>query len=258
MITFVGSDIQHTNGATVPFSETLVQPVHQADDFGLIYGFADAQSALPTLSVINAAGWSVLTDVDNLEHSSGRDRINFIATKFYTSSSEADPAVQVADVNEQMSCSLHVFRGVDTANPLDTSIVISDGADLELPTNPAITTVTDNAAIVLLHGANDNDHNSAGAPAGYTLGASVMGSSITNRQHAVAYLLDAGSAGLKTPGVWTHNVDGANTSDYSVFTLALRPAGAGSSVSITSVNGGTNEWNDGDTNISVIGSGFVN
>jgi len=218
-ISYVGGDINESSSFTVPESLSLTLPTHQADDFGIIYAFADAGSTVPVLSVVTASGWTTL--VDNEEHTPGRDRVNFVAYKKFTSSSETNPSVQIATISEEMQCAVLVFRGVDPTNPFDVTYTSNSGADNETPTPQPITTESPNCAIVLLNGQNDNDHNAAGAPAGYTLGPSDMRSNLTNRNIATAYNLDAGAAGLKSPGAWTHDADGVNTSDYSNYTIAL-------------------------------------
>ena len=114
-ITFVGSDLNQTNSGTANLALTL--PTHQADDFGIIYGRADEQGTVPVLGIAVATGW---TELRNDNPTSGRDRVEYIWYKKFTSSSETNPEM-TTDTDQERSVSVHVFRGVDTTTQFDVA-----------------------------------------------------------------------------------------------------------------------------------------
>jgi hypothetical protein len=129
---------------------------------------------------------------------------------------------------------LHVcaFRGVDTSTPID--VTYADGSHYnsnEDAVNTAaqpITTVTDNAWILLMQAfTQEVDAACGGEPSGYTLRQTTAGAacSLGNSRHATIYSKEKASAGVETPGSYTHTDTGANA-DGRNYTIALRPAGA--------------------------------
>lgn len=214
-ITFVGSD---SDQAGKNQNDLTCAVTHQVDDFGLVYGRADEQSSVPVLSM--SAGWTLL---DNQNPTSGRDRVEYVWYRKFTSNGTSVNTMST-NVSEEHSMSMHIFRGVDTTTPFDASFIFNSGSNNTTPTNSAITTVTDAATVILLHGATHDDITVAGAPTGYTLGEAVVGSTMDFRIQITAYDLDAGTAGTKTPTAWTHTSSPTSTAEWSVYTLALRPA----------------------------------
>lgn len=215
-ITFVGSDSQQ-HGSTA--SLTMVLPTTQVDDFAIMLGMVDDD--VEELSISSATGWTEeRVDVIGL---AGRDRTTYIWHKFLTAS-ENNPVIDV-NGNEEHSCSLHVFRNVDTTTPFDTAIEIVTGQNFYRPTNAAITTNTDSCCLMLMHAATEDDIASAGlptTPAGLVLGEAVVGGSNDHRQQITAYKLDVGVAGEYTPSAWTHTGSPSNVTDYTLYTIALR------------------------------------
>ena len=119
------------------------------------------------------------------------------------------------------------YRGVDTATPFDVTYVKASHYDADgspgVVNNAAqpITTVTDNAWVVLLY-LNTQNHSSStgGPPSGYTEDQSVdLNFAIDG---AYACHKEASPAGLETPGVYTHT-DTNDTDDPRLFTFALKP-----------------------------------
>lgn len=218
MVTFVGSDSAQQGSNTT--SITLTLPTHQADDFAVAYGRADEAGTVPVLD-ISTAGWTLL---HNANPTTGRDRVEYVWYRRFTSGSETNPTMTIS-IAQEHSCSVHVFRNVDTVQPFDALFQFSSNQNDTTPVNPAITTVTDNAAIVLLHGATHDDISVAGVPttpSGLTLGETILGGTNDHRGQITAYLLDAGTAGTVTPTAWTHTSSPTGTAEWSVYTIALR------------------------------------
>ena len=214
-ITYVGGDLVDSNSGT---DLALTLPSHQADDFAIIFCIGDEISGIGTWSITVASGW---TELFSFNHTAGRDRDVACFYKKLTSGSETNPTATYS-VTEQISASVSVFRNVDTDTPFDVAEQVSEIVNTSLPTNPAITTVNDNAAIVLWHGISGDDITVAGAPTGYVLGESLTNNAGLNRGQFVAYLLDSGATGTKTPGAWTHTASPTNIDDSSMATIALR------------------------------------
>ena len=247
MVTFVGSDADQEGDNTNSITSTL--PAHQADDFCLAYGRADEAGTVPVLA-ISTGGWTLL---DNRNPTTGRDRVEYVWYRRFTSGSETDPVMTI-DFAEGHSFSTHVFRGVDTVQAFDSKNIFFfvDASNNSLPTNPPIDTLTANACVLLYHGATHDDISVAGAPTGYTIGSNIIGSTNDHRGQCTAYDLDVGALGTETPGVWTHTASPTTTAEYSVYTIALRNA---QNIHVT---GGTSltpfQW--GEVNKTITGDGF--
>lgn len=222
-ITHVGS-AQATEGPANTNDMTLTQPTHSANDFGIILAKADEAGTIPALSV-GTTGWSQLLQTNEQE---GRDRVSAVFYKLYTSGSETNPAVST-DFGENRSCILHVLRGVDTVDHWASAspfYQLSEGQNDLNPNQVDITTDADNAAILLFHNFSHAEHTAGGPPSGYTFGQFVDPSGNSHAGAASAYLLDAGTAGAKTPGVWTHSGSVSQT-DWTTISIAIKAAVAG-------------------------------
>jgi len=217
-ITFVGSDSgEDSGGANI----TLTLPTHEDEDFGLIYARADEAGTVSVLAVTSASGW---TELFSENPTSGRDRVEYMFYKVFTSDSETDP-VMTNSTTEEWSASVHVFRNVDPTTPFDTTYQFDSGQNDTTPTNPAITTVSDNAAIVLFQGSTHDDITVAGVPTtptSLTLGETILGGANDHRGQIAAYKLDVGSAATITPTAWTHTSSPTGTAEYTTVTVALR------------------------------------
>lgn len=211
-ITYVGGDATTSGGVS---SLGLTLPTHATDDFAVIYGYGDAGTA--TISITVATGW---TELVQEQHTVNRARRNAIFYKKLTSASETNPTVSFS-ASDQWGASVHIFRGVHTTDPFDgngADYTTNNNADDNNPTPQAITTDSAGSAILLLLGLTSSEISAGGAPSGYTLGENSFGA---NRNVVGAYLLDAGAAGAKSPGVWTNTASGS-TADYSQYSIALR------------------------------------
>lgn len=229
-ITYVGGDFvdggDTANDITPSFANcgTIA-----AGDFALMHCRADESGTIPdfTLST-GTTGWTELFDINA---TSGTDSVETVFYKANISASESDPTVEIS-ISQQHAVTLTVWRGVDTTTPFDVTWNQTnhwgDTANNQTGPNPAITTNTDGAMVVLGHGITTSSdsfaNGAAGAPSGYTLSESNGGPRVST---AGAYKIVA-TAGTETPGVWTHTGDGiGGGSEERMFTLALKPAAGG-------------------------------
>lgn len=121
---------------------------------------------------------------------------------------------------------VHVWRGVDTASPLDVSATTATGINGSEIDSPAITPVTA-GAVVLTCGLTAGSDALRTAPTGY--GHAVQAAGAASRPSLGVVASKAWTAGAEDPGAWTGGTTSAFNS-WAAVTLALRPA-AGSTPS---------------------------
>lgn len=118
---------------------------------------------------------------------------------------------------------VYAFRGQDTTSPFD--VTYSAGSHYQESTNdptaanPAITTNTNDAVVVLFQALEFSAAGTPGAPSGYTLDSTGHG---LTPQLEMAYKTVT-SAGTETPGVWTHTSFNSGD-DPLAYTLAIKPS----------------------------------
>ena len=217
-ITFVGES-NDANGPTGGQVHTPPEPAG-AQENDLIIGFSFVNSTGRTLTKPN--DFTQLTVKENTS----------TMGLFYKvrGATEGDGYTFSYDGNPGSSgVTLVTYRGVDTANPFD--VTYSEANHYEVGTNQpnlaaaAITTVTNNAWVLLLELIQATISGQAGPPSGYTEDADYMTGAGGGRGQYVCHK-QVVSAGTETPGAFTH-VDTNGTADPRIFTLALRPALSG-------------------------------
>lgn len=120
-----------------------------------------------------------------------------------------------------------VYSGADTTTPMDTSpISTQETSGVHNPTNPAITTATDGAEVVISLLAGDNDTGSASNTDGYgwtspgtLLGIAADSNGSIGLQSAYVNIPTAGTV---TPGAWRNFA--LSGIDVVLVTWAIRPA----------------------------------
>lgn len=170
------------------------------------------------------SGWTKLADFSTtLDFNNARVAIWY---RFRGSSDVGSTSfVSNGAATGHMRVTITAWRGVDLTTPFDVGFVkashVTESQNGPAGTNPAITTVTPDALVVLLQHMSQNPPTTPGAPSGYTLNASHGG---WPRNHYFASKA-VSSAGTETPGAWTHS--GMDSSaDTANITLALRPVAA--------------------------------
>ena len=127
-----------------------------------------------------------------------------------------------------------VFRGVDINTPLDVSATKegdTDGGNDSTPNCPAITPVTHNGALMLVHipEAGTTAYTAFVAPttpSGMSTPVSVIAvnGDVINSQIIASYKEDYGVAEVFTPTDWVHTYTGSDFRGYRVYSIALRVA----------------------------------
>ena len=115
----------------------------------------------------------------------------------------------------------HVWRGVDTSNPMDVTPTTVTGTNTGVPTPPAITPTTAGAIVLCLAG----DANIS-APPNYTSSqlSNFVSQQATGSRATVAGVGSfAWTSGTFTPTAWGGGTTSINAS-YAAVSLALRPA----------------------------------
>jgi len=161
---------------------------------------------------------SGFTKEDEIQSITGGDMA--VATFYKTASSESgNYTVNFGGPAGNARCVAVAVSGIDTGTPVDAASTSSeDTADQDTYDPPAITTVTANAWVWSLMGANQSAGTGLTQPSGYTLVAE--GNSSDN--FGVAYI-DAGATGVEDPGNWSGI---GSSADSAGITIAMRPAGA--------------------------------
>ena len=222
--TFVGSVSDSANDNMASLTMTL--PAHATDDFGITCATADHSGQSPLLALTVATGW---TQLFNEIESDARARRTACWYKKFLSASETAPVI-TCSANSDHSASVHIFGGVDTTTPFDAAYTQGFISNTITPTNEDIVTATANATVFLLDFHNYIvEYTAAVAPSGYVLGE--VPEPNTHGSHFVSYDLDVGAAATIDPAAWGNTGTHA-TSDSSLYTLALRPAGAAASPTI--------------------------
>ena len=240
-ITYVGG-AQDAEGVTnTSLTLDFTSFSHQADDFCIIHAMSHDTGTDPVLAVTVATGWTAI-GASPYNHIGGTDRQNYLWYKKLTSSSETSPTI-TTDTTLAHAATLNCFRGVHTTVPFDAAatLTIEDDNNLSLPDNPAIATQTANATILILQAIADGNSTSmqAVAPTGYTIGAHVDTDTTPavgalNGYAISAYDLDVGAVAGDDPGAWAHTATtGTDAEDNSMFTIALAPAAAGVTFSVS-------------------------
>lgn len=191
----------------------------QEDDIVLVAGVSDLDTA-PEVTGVDSAGYTLIyqdtgsspdTRVQYKVMGATPDTTVTLSTSGYTQGRDANYVIQV-------------WRGVDTANPIDVTSTNSSGTSGD-PDSPSITTTT-NGALVFSFGLLDDD-DVVGSPtlSGYTnvsaqdtqFGAA--GSSVMVASKEVA------TAGAEDPPAWVTTGDDA----WKAVTVALRKSGGSGS-----------------------------
>lgn len=201
-------------------SQTLSMTGAQENDVAILVVGGDGHSAAFKTYTVTEGGWA---QIDVNETTPGRD----LKSQFWWKRlgvSETSVQLNISASDEWMG-GVSVFRGVDEAIAFDVAYSSGShhdaGQNNNNPNAGSIATATQKACLVAIHIPSHDDITSDGPPSGLTTGFGEYGQS--NRQGFLAYDLDAGGAGTKSPGNWTHTTNGTNVSEYHTYILALRP-----------------------------------
>ena len=123
------------------------------------------------------------------------------------------------------TCSVQVWRGADLVSPLDVTPTTATGIGTGIAVSPSITTVTDDALVLLAASVlTGNSATIVTPPSGFTdltVAATPSGSIITRASVASKLAI---SAGLIASGSWSVSTSDNTAYSWCACTLALRPA----------------------------------
>jgi hypothetical protein len=208
--TFVGSDSGNATSGNI----SLTLPSVNAGDLAVIFMYTDQDTGTHSIST---SGWTNLLDTLT---STGRDMHTSLWYKF-VSGSESNPTAQQSG-SEEISASVHVFRGVDQTIPPYVTIATDDNIaePSETDTPADIDTYFDAALGLRIMALTHDDVTSRGTPTGYTDGEGVFGGAADHRQQFVAYDLDLGTAGTKSAPTFDHVLNN-NVGEYHTIFLVF-------------------------------------
>lgn len=215
---------QTTSNSASATSLTLTLSSHTTDD--IIACFVGWECNGDTGTAITESANGGFTRVFNVLHTTERDRRTAFFWKRATSASETDPQFDFDGGANQCAVTGVVLSGCTTVgSPLDVAYVegthSSDTADTINVTNPAITTGTDGAMVLLLYYGTHNEITGSGAPTNYSVSSEVT----ANNGNNYIATRTITSATTETPGAWAHTGTSSET-DVSAHTIAIAPAGS--------------------------------
>jgi hypothetical protein len=157
-----------------------------------------------------------------------RDCLLSVDWKIMTSTPDTSVTVGAGNSTSlgNVTC-VHVWRNVDTTNPMDVTITTATGANSAIPNPPAITPVTPGAVMLVVGAGSSNVlEDSFDISSGFANNEVKGGQMGSN----YGYFLAIGSkdwvSGTEDPAAFT-NVTTAATLSWCAATIALRPAAGG-------------------------------
>jgi hypothetical protein len=199
-ITFAGA-VSGSNTTSIDFTPlNLVQ-----NDLVLVTTYSD------DTTITTPTGYTLIEGGTGTTATSVRYNASY---KFMTST--PDTALTLSNLAGEDYTVVTVWRNVDTTTPMDVTDTRAEETTGN-PNPPAITTVTNNAMIVVAL-FEDDLIGTPTAPSGYTLAGSQTG---TQGVVAQAYRAQT-TAGTEDPGTWSIST---NNDQYVALTIALRRSG---------------------------------
>jgi uncharacterized repeat protein (TIGR01451 family) len=207
-----------THGFTLANGDILYAFVFSADDPG-------------SWGSTSGGTWSKLAEASD---SGGADRIGAVLRRVVTNAA-AEPAsytfVNPGGSNVKMAVMIVQVRGGDTTTPEDATTTSSIAQNDFTPDNADSATSTTGALLLAVHFAvNSNgflDTKAAGAPAGFTLIGSTLGTAGSgNDIFGEAAFRAETTAGAQVIGAWT-GAPNDSTAEYITFAVAVKPGAGG-------------------------------
>lgn len=191
-------------------------------------GAQEGDLILAVCTAATSGTWTDPADFTQLTtkvSSGGSQRNTYIGYKFRASTSGSGYTFSHNGSADAIRCTLNAYRGVNSTTPWD--VTYSEGShyaehqDSPNTANPAITTATNGAWVILIQALNGDAATAASPPSNYTERSDYFG---TSPEHYIA-TREIASAGTETPGMYSRS--DADFADVQLFTLALRPATSG-------------------------------
>lgn len=193
------------------------------DDFMVAFGFYDnAPDNVDDPMIVPPAGWTVYDAISETTLSS-RGRFGGIWTRKASSEGSDYAFVNDGSQTEEMGIIIVAYSGVDTTTAID---VTPTGSHFQFqdndftPTSPAITTITNDALIIIASGITGSTADAMVAPSGYTKRVEEF-NTVNNVNMTIADKVKS-TFGPDTPAAWAFT-NGAATDDAYSVTIVLRP-----------------------------------
>lgn len=145
--------------------------------------------------------------------------------------STPDTSVDIPSLNSVRAV-VYVLRGFDLGTPADATATTSTATNTSRPNPAAITTVTNDAWVIILSAGTST--GTWTAPSGYTNAATRNGTTVSVM---VASKLVA-TAGSENPGSWSTTADNQTFYSAASVTFALRPASTGVTATLSATQDG--------------------
>ncbi len=192
--------------------------------------------------VVVVSGWASTTDDDPGVSTSGYTELTDLraddtrdanlSVAYKVMGGTPDTSVTVLGKNNAANggaAIAHVWRGVDTSNPIDQTTTTASSANSAIPDSPSITPVT-NGAVILTCGISTGDSNPTSTsgrtlepPVGYINEKVQVGTGST--MSAIAVVASRFSpASAINPGPWENVGESTSSDSWCAATVALRPA----------------------------------
>lgn len=224
-ITFVGNDYLNATSAT---SITLTDGNFGAAQDDLMVVLCSARDDAQTAVWTDPTDW---TEIDqNFVAAGVPDFVTYVGYKVRGATAGQALTFSHDGAASIIMCQGIAIRGINTSVPIDVTYAtanhfIEGTTNVANITCKAITTVTNNAWVLLFYGTSQTISGAAGAPTGYTIMRDDLTSQTQNRGLFSARK-EVTAAGTETPGAMTHT-DTTNSADPYCYTIAVRVSGAG-------------------------------
>ena len=240
-ITFVSADFEERNNHSDVNTLTVTAPTGITDDDVLVAIFTRTGT---TGTISLPAGFT--------EINSDTWRVNLAQCVLgykVASSESGDYVFTTTDTGtQQVGAVIAVYRGVDTASPLDVTFAVgSHFVELvndQTPTPATITTNTNGAFVLTAYIDRHASNHTVTQPSGYTQAAQTSASNNALGRCAEISHIEKATAGLETPG--DYSTTGDTGVDVAIHTIALKPGVSDSTAPILS-NGSLAEGANGPT-----------
>jgi len=245
-ISFIDSNIQDSSGAQ---ALTFAIPAGATTDDLILVFVKQSENTGQQIWDDDGGGGRGYTRLAYNRFTSGRDQETAIYYKMH-SGSETNPTFtwDSGGVNEPMSGSMLIYRGIDTLVPIANYGYSVNQNDAN-PPNPSVVIETNNSWVVCCHAATHDDITAVAAPTGFTLRTQVWnGTADDHRNHFTADISGLNPQTYSPPD-WQHTAS-ATTPEYQTYSIALNE------VQAISVSTYPAAFNWGDTGLVATGLGF--
>lgn len=223
----VGSGIGITTSVAVTFSITGgisdgTAATLLPDDI-VVVAFATG-STIDNNLIVNSNGGTAYTEIADLYANSTFDTNLFVGYRIMPATVDTGIVFPSGSfsTSDAYSYAIHVWRYIDTANPIDVTSTTATSATSALVTSPAITTTTNGSIILCASAAAHNGGVDTFASTSLSFFLSAGGDDTNDSTVGLGSFRQT-SAGTYTPGARTFSQGDSTTFSSAAVTVALRP-----------------------------------